>query len=100
MEKEEVDRRSGRMTILKSGHGCTLPAWQLKTRQDGKRLLRSHLWCPNDLVRLWDRLETRSLMAGTSKCEELEVRTSSLQRLMQALCIREKTAIKKINFSR
>ena len=26
---------------------------QLKT--GGKRLLVSHLWCPDDLVRLWDR---------------------------------------------
>ena len=32
---------------------------QLKTRQDGIWLLQSHLWCPNNLARLLDRLETR-----------------------------------------
>ena len=26
---------------------------QLKTRLCGKRLLKSHPWCPNDLTRLW-----------------------------------------------
>ena len=26
---------------------------QLKTGQGGKWLLQSHLWCPNDLARLW-----------------------------------------------
>ena len=30
---------------------------QLKTGQDGKGLLRIHLWCPDDLLRLWDRIE-------------------------------------------
>ena len=30
---------------------------QLKTGQDGKGLLRIHLWCPDDLPRLWDRKE-------------------------------------------
>ena len=46
MEKEgEVDRRKGEKTILKSGQGWTLPAQlrQLKTGQDRKGLLRSHL---------------------------------------------------------
>ena len=35
----------------------TLPAQlgQLKTGQDGKGLLRIHLWCPDDLPRLWDK---------------------------------------------
>ena len=39
----------------------TLPAQlgQLKTGQDGKGLLQIHLWCPNDLPRLWDRIENR-----------------------------------------
>ena len=32
---------------------------QLKTGQDGKGLLRIHLWCPDDLQRLWDRIENR-----------------------------------------
>ena len=29
---------------------------QLKTGQDGKGLLQIHLWCPYDLLRLWDRI--------------------------------------------
>ena len=32
---------------------------QLKTGQDGKGLLRIHLWCPDDLPRLWDRNEKK-----------------------------------------
>ena len=46
-------------TISKSGQEWTLPAQlgQLKTGQDGKGLLRIHLWCPDDLPRLWDRIE-------------------------------------------
>ena len=32
------------------------PGW-LKTGQDGKGLLRTHLWCPDDLSMLWDRIE-------------------------------------------
>ena len=57
-EEEEVDRRSGK-TIVKSGKLWALPAQlgQLKTGQDGKGLLRSHLWCPKCLTRLWDRLD-------------------------------------------
>ena len=37
----------------------TLPAQlgQLKTDQDGKGLLQIHLWCPDDLPRLWDGIE-------------------------------------------
>ena len=30
---------------------------QLKTSQDGKGLLRINLWCPDDLLRLWDRIK-------------------------------------------
>ena len=59
-EKEkEADRRRGGKTISKSGQEWTLPAQlgQLKTGQDGKGLLRIHLWCPDDLPRLWDRIE-------------------------------------------
>ena len=43
----------------KSGQEWNLPAQlgQLKTGQDGKGLLRSHLWYADDLQRLWDRLE-------------------------------------------
>ena len=55
----EVDRRRGGKTISKSGQEWTLPAQlgQLKTAQDGKGLLQIHLWCPDDLPRLWDRTE-------------------------------------------
>ena len=37
----------------------TLPAQleQLKTGQDRKGLLQIHLWCPDDLTRLWDGIE-------------------------------------------
>ena len=58
-KEKEADRRRGGKTISKSGQEWTLPAQlgQLKTGQDGKRLLRIHLWCPNDLPRLWDRIE-------------------------------------------
>ena len=58
-KKKEADRRSGEKTISKSGQEWTLPAQlgQLKTGQDGKGLLRIHVWCPNDLPRLWDRIE-------------------------------------------
>ena len=43
----------------KSGQEWTLPSQlgQLKTGQNGKGLLRIHLWCPDDLPRLWDRIE-------------------------------------------
>ena len=58
-EKEkEAGRRRGGKTISKSGQEWTLLAQlgQLKTGQDGKGLLRTHLWCPDDLPR-WDRIE-------------------------------------------
>ena len=50
-EKEvHVDRRGGK-TILKSGQGWTLPdqPGQLKIVENGKWLLQSQLWYPNDL---------------------------------------------------
>ena len=59
-EKEkEADRRRGGKTISKSGQEWTLPAQigQLKIGQDGKGLLLTHLWCPGDLPRIWDRIE-------------------------------------------
>ena len=58
-KEKEADRRRGGKTISKSGQEWTLPAQlgQLKTGQDGKGLLRIHLWCPDDLPRLWDRIE-------------------------------------------
>ena len=30
---------------------------QLKTGQDGEGLSRIHLWCPDDLAKLWDRID-------------------------------------------
>ena len=55
----KIDRRKRGKIISKSGQDWTLPAQlgNLKTGQDGKGLLRVHLWCPNDLPRLWDRKE-------------------------------------------
>ena len=46
---------------IKGGQEWTLPAQlgQLKTGQDGKGLLQIHLWCPDDLPRLWDRKEKK-----------------------------------------
>ena len=51
--KKEADRRIDGKTISKSGQEWTLPAQlgQLKTEQDGKGLLRIHLWCPDDFPR-------------------------------------------------
>ena len=58
-KKREADKRRGWKTISKSGQEWTLPAKleQLKTGQDGKGLLRIHLWCPDDLLRFWDRIK-------------------------------------------
>ena len=63
-KKKEADRRRGGKTISKSGQEWTLTAQlgQLKTGQNGKGLLRSHLWCPADLPRLWDRIENRIVL--------------------------------------
>ena len=61
--KKEADRRRGGKTILKSEQEWTLPAQlgRLKTGRNGKGLLRTHLWCPNDLSRLWDRIEKKDM---------------------------------------
>ena len=60
-KEKEANRRRGGKTLSKSGQEWTLPAQlgQLKTGQDGKGLLQIHLWCPDDLPRLWDRIENR-----------------------------------------
>ena len=44
---------------IKEWTGMDLPAHlgQLKTGQGGKGLLQIHLWCPDDLPMLWDRIE-------------------------------------------
>ena len=51
-------KRRGGKTISKNGQEWTLPAQlgRLKKVQDGKGLLQTHLWCPDDLPRLWDRI--------------------------------------------
>ena len=57
--EEGVDRGRGRKTIIeRTGMDIASSATRAtKTGQDGNGLLRSHLWCPNDLAKLWDRLE-------------------------------------------
>ena len=58
--KRKRDRQKKRWEDnIKEWTGRILPAQlgQLKTGQDGKGLLRIHLWCPDDLPRLWDRIE-------------------------------------------
>ena len=57
-KKRQTERRGGK-TISKTGQEWTLPAQlrQLKTGQDGKGLLPIYLWCHDDLLRLWDRIE-------------------------------------------
>ena len=54
-----ADRGRGGRTVSGGGRGWTLPAplGRLRAGQDGKGLLRIHLWCPDDLPRLWDRIE-------------------------------------------
>ena len=49
-KRKKADRRRGGKTISKSGKEWTLQA------QLGQ-LLRIHLWCPDGLPRLWDRIE-------------------------------------------
>ena len=44
-------------TILQDGQEWTLSAQLGQLGQDGKGLLRIHLWCPDDLPRLYDRIE-------------------------------------------
>ena len=58
-KKRQTEEELGGKTISKSGQEWTLPAQlgQPKTGQDGKGLLRIHLWCPDDLLRLWNRIE-------------------------------------------
>ena len=69
---KEADRRRGGKTISKSGQEWTLQAQleQLKTGQDGKGLLRIYLWCPDDLPRLWDRIELKPMAQEISHFSE------------------------------
>ena len=71
VKRKEADRRRGGRTISKNGQKWTLPAQlgQLKTGQDGKELLRIHLWCPGHLPRLWDRIENRITLTRMCKHE-------------------------------
>ena len=58
-ERGRGDRKGVGKTRLKSGQDCTLQPQlgRLKTGQDGKGLLLTHLWYPDDLLRLWNRIE-------------------------------------------
>ena len=57
--KRDGQEKSWEDNIKKSGHEWTSAAdlGQLKTGQDGKGVLRNHLWCPDDLPSLWDTME-------------------------------------------
>ena len=57
-KKRQTEEEVGRQYQRVDRNGL-LPAQlvQLKTGQDGKGLLQIHLWCPDDLPRLWDRIE-------------------------------------------
>ena len=52
-------QKRGGTTILKSGQKWTWSAQlgQLKTGQGGKKLLQNYLWCPDNLPKLWDKIE-------------------------------------------
>ena len=54
-KKRQTEEEVGRQYQRVDRNGlCQLG--QLKTGQDWKGLLRIHLWCPDDLLRLWDRI--------------------------------------------
>ena len=57
--KERQTEGGGWEDGVGGGQGWTLPAQlgRLGAGQDGKGLLQIHLWCPDDLPRLWDRME-------------------------------------------
>ena len=60
-KEEEADTRRSGKKISKSRQQWSLPAQlgQLKTEYDKKGLLRTHVRGPNDLPRLWDRIEQK-----------------------------------------
>ena len=62
--EEEVGRQYQRVNRI----GLPAQLGQLITGQDGKGLLQIHLWCPDDLPRLWDRIENR-ISVYTDSCE-------------------------------
>ena len=56
-EKRQTEEEMGRQYQRVDRNGLSAQLGRLKTGQDGTELLRTHLWCPDDLPRLWDRLE-------------------------------------------
>ena len=58
-KKRQTEEEVGRQYQRVDRNGLCQPAQlgQLKTGQDGKGLLQIHLWCPDGLTRLWDRIE-------------------------------------------
>ena len=58
-KKTKTDQRGGGKTTLNNGQEWTLPAKlrRLRTEQGGTGLLQIHLWCPDDLPWLWERME-------------------------------------------
>ena len=77
--KRGRQKKSGK-TISKSGQEWILPAQlgQLKTGQDGKGLLQIHLWCPDDLQRLWDRLDRYKISYFLYKISDIIYKISYL----------------------
>ena len=55
--EEEVGRQYQRVDRI----GLCQLNW-LKTGQDGKGLLRTQLWCSDDLSRVWNRIEYKVLL--------------------------------------
>lgn len=56
--RKEIDRRGGKHNIKEWAMlDLSAQLGQLETGQDEKGLLRRHLWDPNDLTRLWERLD-------------------------------------------
>ena len=52
-KKRQTEEEVGRQYQRVDRNGL----WQLKTGQAGKGLLQIHLWYPDDLPKLWDRIE-------------------------------------------
>ena len=56
-KKRQTEEEVGRQYQRVDRNGLCVQLGQLKTGQDGKGLLQIHLWCPDNLPRLWDRIE-------------------------------------------
>ena len=61
-KKRQTEEEVGRQYQRVDRNALPAQLGQLKTGQDGKGLLQIHLWCPNDLPRLWDRIENRIVL--------------------------------------